>query len=841
MFPEGAVSVVLLTAMMAVAGLCIDRSDWSLITIPMVLVATLATAFGSVVAKLAVDDALSHAVTIFIGFAFVTLVVLVAATSLGPNLRSRPRALGQQAIDWYIGRTVPEHTTSYLVTLLIGMTVWLVGYLAAWSLFRRGWTFVALVLPGFLILVNLGTAGEPGSGLLAVYVGLAIILLARVSLTARQREWRWHGLGGPGGLASRFLVIGVVVSLVASGVGWRSPDALSQRSLQPLVDDLTQRIESAQQSMSQFVGDIGTSGDETTVPGGSFTSFGESFAVGGPLNLTSEPQVVVFADTAPYLTAQHYDSYTGRGWTTTTEETFNPAGSDGRRYAPEMTFAPSQSVPLSEDVTASRATSTVDILPLAPLDGRMLTVDTYQASSVANSVRMSWIQYEGVVFSVDDGSLAQAPRDVLRLIQLLLAAELTGDPGEGGPAASDSGLQDAIDSEREQLSRRFLEVTWTADADGNFLSIAVTGQVPVYDDVEAVFFRTASEGGERYTVTSRPSVATVEDLQNAGTDYPDWVVQRYLQLPDTITARTVDRVEDIVAGLDNAYDMAKAIETFLRTNIVYDESVTEPPAGVDIVDYLLFERMRGYCEYSATAMAVMLRSVGIPARVSVGFFPGSYDESAGGFLYEQQNAHAWTEVFLPGYGWIPFEPTSSQSVIEADGFSSDQPEQELSPSPTTEPVEPAADVPEASPEQVVPPGDETTPPVPTVTDEGGNSKWLLLAAAAVAAVVMVSVVGWFAWSVPLRHLAPSAALYGRIRRIGGWLGVHQRTSGTPGEYGQALAERLPQAQDDVWRIVRTYEVDTYGPDQGRGSSLQVAQDAWDSIRRSLPRLLVRRR
>jgi transglutaminase-like putative cysteine protease len=775
------------------------------------------------------------------GFTFVIAAVVLNAGSLEGGLRGRPQALARQALDWYVGRPVLEATEAYLVTLLAGVTIWLVGYLAAWSLFRRGWILPALVLPGFLMLVNLGTAGESASGLLAIQVALAIVLMARTNLFARQREWHWHGLGGPGGLASRFLVIGVVVSLVATVTGWSSPDALSQRSLQPIVEDLTQRIEGAQESMSDLVGQFGTGGESEDVPGGSFASFGESFAVGGPLNLTNEPQVVVFADTAPYLTAQHYDSYTGRGWTSTTEDTFNPDGVDGRRYAPEMTFAPSQSVPLSDDVATERTTTTIDILPLGPLHGRMLTVDTYQASNVASSVRMSWIQYDGVVFAVADESISMAPRDVLRLVQLLQVAELTGDPGEGGPTASDPEVQEAIEVERIQLERRFLDVDWTASSDGSLETITVTGQVPVYDDVEAVFFRSSTDGDGQYTVTSRPSIASVADLQAAGSNYPDWVVQRYLQLPPTVTARTVTQVQSIVAGLDNAYDMAKAIETWLRDTVVYDETVTEPPEGVDIVDYLLFERSRGYCEYSASAMAVMLRTLGIPARVSVGFYPGSYDESAGGFLYEQQNAHAWTEVFIPGYGWIPFEPTSSRPVI--DGAATD--EQEAAPeptvAPTTEPEELPTEPSVASPAVDLAQDQAGIPPVPISTGTGGSAWWLLAVAGAGGILTLAAIATWLAWSMPLRHLTPAAALYGRVRRVGGWFGIHQQVSGTPSEYGRALANRLPGAQDEVWRIVRTYEADTYGPDRGRGSTIQLAQEAWASLRRSLPRLLVWRR
>ena len=840
-FPQGIASPILLTAMMAIAGLCIDRSDWALLSIPMVVVAIVATIYGCLVSRLIVDDAISHAISMVMASIVVGGMVGLSANELGEGLRARLRGLGRVVLDWYFGRPVPDETESYLVSLLMGLTVWLVGYLAAWSLFRRGWVYVAIALPAFLILVNLGSTEQSGSRWLAGYAILAVVLLARVNLWMREREWQRHGIAGPTGLAGRFLAIGMAVALLATSFAWQTPDGLSQRALQPVLENLTQRIESAQESMSGFVDRVSGTGEGATIEGGDFAAFSQAFSIGGPLELSDEPQVVVFADSAPYLTAQHYDTYSGRGWASTTEATFRAQGADGRRYAPEMTFAPNQPVPLSDQVVSERTNQSIDILPLVPTAGRMLTVDTYQASSVQSSVRMSWIQLDGVAFSVDEGSMSLAPRDVARLVQLLTVSDLSGPDGDAGPTATDAELNEAIDRERDQLAQRFLDVTWSA-ASGQLQAITVTGQIPVYDDVDSVYYRNSSDQETRYTVLARPSQATPDDLRSAGVDYPDWVVERYLQLPETVSARTLALVQEETSGLENPYDQARAIEEYLRSNIVYDETVSEPPAGADIVDYLLFERQRGYCEYSATAMTVMLRAIGIPARVAVGFYPGGFDQSVGGFMYLQSNAHAWTEVYFSGYGWIPFEPTSSQPLIDEGSGTGDPESEEQIPAPTEAPVEPTVPMEDASPAAANP--DDQPLQAPVELSQDGNS-WpgLAMPALAILGVVAAGAAAmWLAWTIPLRHLSPAGALYQRVRRIGGWLGIHPGASSTPEEFSRAFVERVPASRPDVERIVSAYEYDTYGPETSdRSQILSSAQDAWDAIRRRLPAWFVRRK
>jgi transglutaminase-like putative cysteine protease len=168
--------------------------------------------------------------------------------------------------------------------------------------------------------------------------------------------------------------------------------------------------------------------------------------------------------------------------------------------------------------------------------------------------------------------------------------------------------------------------------------------------------------GEVYTVQASVTEATVADLRAAGTEYPEWVVERYLQLPDNITQRTRDLAAEIGAGLDNPYDIALAVTQYLRQNIEYIETIPTIPARQEAVDWFLFDLRQGFCNYYSTAEVVLLRSLGVPARWAVGYARGERLEN-GTYFVRQRDAHAWPEVYFPGLGWIEFEPTASQPVL----------------------------------------------------------------------------------------------------------------------------------------------------------------------------------
>ncbi|MEW6568542.1 MAG: transglutaminase-like domain-containing protein [Chloroflexota bacterium] len=138
--------------------------------------------------------------------------------------------------------------------------------------------------------------------------------------------------------------------------------------------------------------------------------------------------------------------------------------------------------------------------------------------------------------------------------------------------------------------------------------------------------------GEAYRSRASAAVPAADQLRAAGTDYPAWVLDRYLELPDTITARTAELAQTITAGLETPYDQAVAITHWLRSNIRYGRNTVAPPAGVEPIDWFLFDYRVGFCDYYASAEVILLRLLGIPAHLSAGFAEGTYRPQLG--IYE---------------------------------------------------------------------------------------------------------------------------------------------------------------------------------------------------------------
>lgn len=192
-------------------------------------------------------------------------------------------------------------------------------------------------------------------------------------------------------------------------------------------------------------------------------------------------------------------------------------------------------------------------------------------------------------------------------------------------------------------------------------------------DIASFISSPAVNPGESYQVNASLSAPTIEQMRLAGTDYPDYIRERYLQLPNTITPRTRQLAQELTAGKDTPYDKAAAITDWLRSNMTYVQEIEEtPPPTQEPIDWFLFDLKKGFCNYYSSAEIVMLRSLGIPARWAIGYAQGEQisDETLQSFrddqltyLVRQKDAHAWPEVYFPTIGWVEFEPTAAQPDI----------------------------------------------------------------------------------------------------------------------------------------------------------------------------------
>jgi len=144
-------------------------------------------------------------------------------------------------------------------------------------------------------------------------------------------------------------------------------------------------------------------------------------------------------------------------------------------------------------------------------------------------------------------------------------------------------------------------------------------------------------------------------LRAASSDYSQEIRNTYLQLPD-LDARIPAFAKQIAGRFQNPYDKARALEEYLRTHFTYTLNLTGKP-GADPLAHFLFETHAGHCEYFASALAILLRTLGIPTREVNGFLPGEFNDLAGDYIVRASDAHSWVEVYFPGSGWITFDPT----------------------------------------------------------------------------------------------------------------------------------------------------------------------------------------
>ncbi len=187
------------------------------------------------------------------------------------------------------------------------------------------------------------------------------------------------------------------------------------------------------------------------------------------------------------------------------------------------------------------------------------------------------------------------------------------------------------------------------------------------DEVGALRSDDTLTPGSVYSVVSTRGAATPRELRKleatAG-GRPDF--QRYLELPSTVTQRTRDLAERITRGATNDFDRVTMIENWLAENYEYDTDSPVPPDGQDAVDHFLFETDVGFCEQFASATAIMLRSVGIPARVIGGYTPGTRNPLTGYYEVKNSDAHAWVEVWFDPVGWYEFDPTFAIPPARSD-------------------------------------------------------------------------------------------------------------------------------------------------------------------------------
>lgn len=393
-------------------------------------------------------------------------------------------------------------------------------------------------------------------------------------------------------------------------------------------------------------------------------------------------------------------------------------------------------------------------------------------------------------------------------------------------------------------------------------------------EISALFADPFLRPGEVYTVRSAITDATIKELRESGSVYPDWITERYLQLPENISDRTRELASRITDEYDNNYDKVNAITEYLRDNITYNERIAAPPVGQERVDWLLFDYQQGFCNYYATAEVVLLRTLGIPARLSVGYAQGerelesdtgavptrqpglneddleNFTSETSKYIVRQRDLHAWPEVYFPEIGWVEFEPTANQlPIFRLTGFQQTNPsggaleEDERDPS-TLPDSESLAENQDNLLEGLVIPEPETT------------VVGIILRVVLFLTGVLVSILALRGLRKRLPPEPLPVQLESRMRKMGlkpprfleRWaryaslpaltrsyleinralsrLGSHPPIAATPSERTQKLATILPPASDPAHMLLTEYQAQIYSPypaneEGARSAGLQV--------------------
>ena len=193
-------------------------------------------------------------------------------------------------------------------------------------------------------------------------------------------------------------------------------------------------------------------------------------------------------------------------------------------------------------------------------------------------------------------------------------------------------------------------------------------QVVSIDDAGAVFDPDPERPVNSYEARSNIATLTPAELRTAPPGYPPDVLLNDLQMPGALDPRITRLAEQITTAENNNYDKATALERYLRTNFKYTLQLPHT-LNRDPLAVFLFDRKQGHCEYFASSMAVMLRTLGIPSRVVNGFRTGEFNDLTSQYLVRASNAHSWVEAYFPGYGWISFDPTPAAPAAGRSGWS----------------------------------------------------------------------------------------------------------------------------------------------------------------------------
>jgi transglutaminase-like putative cysteine protease len=356
------------------------------------------------------------------------------------------------------------------------------------------------------------------------------------------------------------------------------------------------------------------------------------------------------------------------------------------------------------------------------------------------------------------------------------------------------------------------------------------------------------KAGTKYTAAAYVSTATVSQLQavpyplkdpNQQQDYPSGLLYQYLTgtSPENVPPLVQQDAKAWTSGATNMYDAATDIQDYMHSSFTYNLHVSIPPNGEDPVTYFLQQKI-GFCTYFASAMVLMARNLGMPARIALGFSTSSkyYDAKTNTWTVLGTEAHVWPQIYFGQYGWINFEPTSSFNIF--DRSSGNGVTGNVTPPPTTGNATPRASVGPNLGKLAQGNGGGLAP-----NSSGSINPFVLGAGVGLSLLIIFALLGlallasW--WRLLYRGLSPVAGAFARIARLGTWVGAVPKSSQTPDEYMEQLGRVVPAQQSALVRLGHLYARERWGGGLAEDVTDEVPH-LYNDVRESLTHQMAQR-
>ena len=710
-------------------------------------------------------------------------------------------------------------------TLYLLVLAWLLGYLSSWFLFKWINPWIGLMLSGVALLTTLSFLPDQFDSRFFIFVFIAMLLVARVSLVQREALWSKLDIGSITAIRNRLLsapiILCVTTIIVIAAVGAplrvyvvRTAIDVWNWGRDPLTvfEDDFARLFSGITSKNDVNGRF----------------FGNTLPFMGKISFGGDVVMVANSKMPTYWLSRSYSHYTSKGWIAGKTIKFN-VGPEGLPPPPH------------ESDNRELAFQRVQL--------------TFESDDMFVGGNVDWVSHDAVVetleprvFHIDLKNStfdSELPPDIQQLAEEFRRL-LDPPPNRFIESLIDEVLPDDLivldvipGSESEQ---------WR-----NQKVVTLRRKDPEIPEVVNWEFKRALPQEQPYTLYSFVSQATNDQLQVAGDEYSTFITDHYLQLPSTLPDRVRDLAERITQDAETPLDKVLAIENYLRNEggFEYSQDIESPPTNADGVDWFLFETKTGYSDYFGSSMTVMLRSVGVPARMAAGYAPGEVD-IPGRWAIRDRDSHGWTQAYFPGHGWIDFEPTTAWASLDRGeltvdvGASEDEAAEEAmndlldgitdQGSMTLE--EECELLEQADPEEAEALGcDDLLQPLPsdyTAVQAGWRPNALAIPAGiALIVLAFVWLLGWLIWNLGLGKAGAAERYYIKMARLGTLAGVRRQPYHTPIDYAVAIGDAVPAASSGAQAVAWNFAIGRYAHLEVSDDAIASLHDHWKKIRGGL--------